>query len=290
MTLACARLGWSVQDTEVISLVTAEPHTAVRRGGRAVVLSRDASTPGDPGPAAHRNRPRRFGASPFSSSSADRRSGAATPPRASGLPTRPRDVDDLNVVAVHYLPDERVASLPDDAFDHDGQITKHDVRAVTLAALAPRPGRTVVGRRRRLGQHRGRMVPQRRPAARQSRSSGTSSAVSGSDAMPSRSVCASRCAAPAPRRVRRRRGPVGDLRRRRPDPARPAGRLPRPPARRRPAGCQRGHGRVRSRSGAVVFVARRRAAAVSALCGEPLGKFTGWRPAMPVTQWAVTKR
>jgi precorrin-6Y C5,15-methyltransferase (decarboxylating) len=24
--------------------------------------------------------------------------------------------------------------------------------------------------------------------------------------------------------------------------------------------------------------------------GEPLGKFTGWRPAMPVTQWAVTKR
>ena len=24
--------------------------------------------------------------------------------------------------------------------------------------------------------------------------------------------------------------------------------------------------------------------------GEPLGGFTGWRPAMPVTQWAVTKR
>ncbi len=24
--------------------------------------------------------------------------------------------------------------------------------------------------------------------------------------------------------------------------------------------------------------------------GEPLGGFTGWRPAMPVTQWSVTKR
>jgi precorrin-6Y C5,15-methyltransferase (decarboxylating) len=24
--------------------------------------------------------------------------------------------------------------------------------------------------------------------------------------------------------------------------------------------------------------------------GEPLGGFTGWRPAMPVTQWLVTKR
>ena len=24
--------------------------------------------------------------------------------------------------------------------------------------------------------------------------------------------------------------------------------------------------------------------------GEPVGGFTGWRPAMPVTQWSVTKR
>ena len=45
VTLACARLGWAVQDTEVISLMTAEPHTAVRRGGHAVVLSRDGAGP-----------------------------------------------------------------------------------------------------------------------------------------------------------------------------------------------------------------------------------------------------
>ena len=45
VTLACARMGWSVQDTEVISLVTAPVHTAVRRGGRAVVLSRDGNSP-----------------------------------------------------------------------------------------------------------------------------------------------------------------------------------------------------------------------------------------------------
>ena len=30
--------------------------------------------------------------------------------------------------------------LPDDAFAHDGQITKRAIRAVTLSALAPRPG------------------------------------------------------------------------------------------------------------------------------------------------------
>ena len=50
-------------------------------------------------------------------------------------------MNDLNVMAVRYLPDERsCATLPDDAFAHDGQITKQSMRAVSLAALAPRPG------------------------------------------------------------------------------------------------------------------------------------------------------
>jgi precorrin-6Y C5,15-methyltransferase (decarboxylating) len=34
----------------------------------------------------------------------------------------------------------RVPGLPDDAFEHDGQITKREVRALALAALAPVPG------------------------------------------------------------------------------------------------------------------------------------------------------
>ena len=34
----------------------------------------------------------------------------------------------------------RSSGLPDDAFAHDGQITKRAVRALTLSALAPRPG------------------------------------------------------------------------------------------------------------------------------------------------------
>jgi len=140
VTLACARVGWNMQDTEVISLVSAQPQTAVRRGGQAVVLCRDGGGPstlarllidtgrGDSeltvleqlgGPAERRR-------------SATAREWAADPPD---------DVDDLNVVAVRYLPDERqLQVLPDDAFDHDGQITKQSMRAVTLAALAPRPG------------------------------------------------------------------------------------------------------------------------------------------------------
>ena len=140
VTLACARVGWAVQDTEIISLVTADPHIAVRRGGQAVVLSRDATSPvrmaalltatgrGDSevtvleqlgGPRELRRR-------------ATAREWAARPPG---------DIDALNVMAVKYLPDERRSqALPDAVFAHDGQITKQSIRAVTLAALGPRPG------------------------------------------------------------------------------------------------------------------------------------------------------
>jgi precorrin-6Y C5,15-methyltransferase (decarboxylating) len=139
VALACARLGWTVQDTEVISLVTAPPHSAVRRGGRAVVLSSDRSTPKTL--AVLLNTYGR-GDSEFSvleqlgGPGERRRTGTAREWAADA----PADVDDLNVIAVRYLPDERMSPLPDDAFVHDGQITKHRIRAVTLAALAPRPG------------------------------------------------------------------------------------------------------------------------------------------------------
>ncbi len=55
-------------------------------------------------------------------------------------------VADLNTLAVECVaaPDarvfSRVAGLPDDAFEHDGKMTKREVRAATLAALAPLPG------------------------------------------------------------------------------------------------------------------------------------------------------
>lgn len=56
------------------------------------------------------------------------------------------DCEDLNLVAIHCLADsERVgytccSGLPDEAFLNDGQLTKQDVRAVTMAHLAPKFG------------------------------------------------------------------------------------------------------------------------------------------------------
>ena len=56
------------------------------------------------------------------------------------------DVDALNVVAIEVeaAPGARIlaraAGLPDALFEHDGQITKREIRAVTLSSLAPRRG------------------------------------------------------------------------------------------------------------------------------------------------------
>ena len=140
VTLACARLGWSVQDTEVISFMAAGPRTAVRRGGQAVVLSRDGTSP-----AALARLLAETGRGDSEFTVLEQLGGPGERRRASSArgwaADPPDDVDALNVMAIRYLPDERQFQvLPDGAYDHDGQITKQTVRAVTMAALAPRPG------------------------------------------------------------------------------------------------------------------------------------------------------
>ncbi|MGW0158909.1 precorrin-6y C5,15-methyltransferase (decarboxylating) subunit CbiE [Mycobacterium sp. NPDC003323] len=136
VTLACARLGWPVHDTEVISLVTADPSTAVRRGGRAVVLSRDGTTA-----ATLARLLTESGRGDSELTVLEQLGGPQERMIRASAHEFAEPVHDLNVVAVRYLPDHRRAhALPDDEFAHDGQITKQTVRAVTLAALGPRPG------------------------------------------------------------------------------------------------------------------------------------------------------
>ncbi len=143
--LAAARLGWAAQDCTLLSLHgrpldRVVPH--LRPGARLLVLSWDGATPTA---LARLLTERGFGPSRL------------TVLEAMGGPReRSRtcsadffdlnDVADLNTVAVEVaaVPGARVRpltpGLPDDWFEHDGQITKARVRAVTLAALAPRPG------------------------------------------------------------------------------------------------------------------------------------------------------
>jgi precorrin-6Y C5,15-methyltransferase (decarboxylating) len=55
-------------------------------------------------------------------------------------------IDPLNTVAIEVADEDgarilpRVAGLADEMFEHDGQITKREIRALTLSALAPRRG------------------------------------------------------------------------------------------------------------------------------------------------------
>ncbi|MEE2055504.1 precorrin-6Y C5,15-methyltransferase (decarboxylating) subunit CbiT, partial [Nocardiopsis tropica] len=59
------------------------------------------------------------------------------------LGSPPKEVPRLHVLALELSgPAGRglVAGLPDDAFEHDGQLTKRDLRASALARLAPSPG------------------------------------------------------------------------------------------------------------------------------------------------------
>ncbi|WP_445165579.1 precorrin-6y C5,15-methyltransferase (decarboxylating) subunit CbiE [Mycolicibacterium sp. Dal123E01] len=143
VALACARMGWAVQDTEVISLVSAPAHTAVRRGGQAVVLSRDAATAAD---LARMLTETGRGASEFTvlEQLGGPQERVRTQPAQAWAGVPHHEIDNLNVVAVRYLPEERIGTvLPDDLLAHDGQLTKQAMRAVTIAALAPRPGESL---------------------------------------------------------------------------------------------------------------------------------------------------
>jgi precorrin-6B C5,15-methyltransferase / cobalt-precorrin-6B C5,C15-methyltransferase len=145
VALACARLGWAEQDVEVVSAV-GRPHEAVRAAlaprRRLLVLVSEASAPAA---LAASLTAWGYGASALSVLGS---LGAPIESRADGIAASwdHPPADPLSVVAVTCaeVPDDallgRAPGLPDDAYDHDGQLTKAEVRALTVAALRPYPG------------------------------------------------------------------------------------------------------------------------------------------------------
>ncbi|MGA8170218.1 MAG: precorrin-6y C5,15-methyltransferase (decarboxylating) subunit CbiE [Methylocystis sp.] len=143
--LAAARLCWSQQDCALLSLhgrafERLTPH--LQPGRRLLILSWDETTPSRI--AAHLCA-RGFGESLVHA--LENLGGPRERVRsARAADFSLADIGPLNTLAVELRasPDARVISLtpglPDDWFEHDGQITKRDIRAVTLAALAPRKG------------------------------------------------------------------------------------------------------------------------------------------------------
>ncbi|KUJ65964.1 precorrin-6Y methyltransferase [Streptomyces albus subsp. albus] len=142
---ACARLGWALEETEVVSLVgrpLAALAGALYAGRRLLVLSAGADTPAE---VAGLLRERGFGPSLMT---VLEQLGGERERRVHGTaddwPHPPGDP--LNVIALECAAAPRaprlsiVPGLPDQAYEHDGQLTKRHVRAATLAALGPAPG------------------------------------------------------------------------------------------------------------------------------------------------------
>jgi precorrin-6Y C5,15-methyltransferase (decarboxylating) len=144
-SLAAARLGWALPDTAMLSLHARaldliRPH--LQPGARVLALTSDGE-----GPAA---LARLLAQSGFGESTVTVLEALAGPrERIRTAPANRFDFADiyaLNVVAIQVVaaPDARVLArapgLADALYEHDGQLTKREIRAITLSALAPRRG------------------------------------------------------------------------------------------------------------------------------------------------------
>lgn len=144
-SLACARLGWSLTAVETLSLCGRDPallHAVLYPGAKLLILSADGNTPAV---VAKLLRQAGFGQSQIT---VLERMGGSQERMIAGTAAdwQAQDLADLNTIAVtcvedaQTLPFSRLAGLPDAAYHHDGQLTKQEVRAITLAALMPQPG------------------------------------------------------------------------------------------------------------------------------------------------------
>ncbi|MEV7599706.1 precorrin-6y C5,15-methyltransferase (decarboxylating) subunit CbiE [Kitasatospora sp. NPDC089797] len=142
VSYACARLGWPLEATEVVSLVGRPPAAlalALHPGRRLLVLSADATSPATVAAllTEHGFGTARLRVLERLGHAAERQLDG----RAEDWPHPPGEA--LNLVAVELGDGPRgslVPGLPDDAYESDGQLTKRHVRAATLATLAPSPG------------------------------------------------------------------------------------------------------------------------------------------------------
>jgi precorrin-6B C5,15-methyltransferase / cobalt-precorrin-6B C5,C15-methyltransferase len=143
--LAASRLGWSQQDCALISL-HGRPLEAIiphlHDGARILALSWDDATPAK---LAALLTARGMGPSKLTICEAmgGPRERIRTS-EAQGFALE--NVAALNTIALEVVTDRgarvlpRAAGLPDDWFEHDGQITKREIRAMTLSQLAPGHG------------------------------------------------------------------------------------------------------------------------------------------------------
>jgi len=142
VSLAAARLGWALDDVDVVSLVGRPRellHPLLQPGRRVLALTAESSAAADIRALLDA---RGFGGSPVTVL-ADLGGPDEVVAPADGRPHNSLAIIAIDcrldaTAAARYLP--RTPGLPDEAFENDGQLTKREIRALTLAALAPVPG------------------------------------------------------------------------------------------------------------------------------------------------------
>ena len=148
IALACARMGWARQDTTVLSICGRPMEVvapALQPGAHLIVLSADGRSPVT---LAKWMTSRGFGPSVIHVLEAlggpyERHHHVRADVLAAGMTDA---INPLNLMGIEVAAEPGAmvlplsAGLPDEMFAHDGQITKREIRAATLSALAPRQG------------------------------------------------------------------------------------------------------------------------------------------------------
>ncbi|KIQ15047.1 bifunctional cobalt-precorrin-7 (C(5))-methyltransferase/cobalt-precorrin-6B (C(15))-methyltransferase [Rhodococcus sp. MEB064] len=292
-SLACARLGWALHDVEVVSVVARPVESvlpALTDGRRVLVLSEGAETVGSLSKLLTDN-----GFAESTMMVLEQLGGPEEQVRTAPVDTwrGASDVDPLNVIGLdvrHAGPRlTRVAGLSDAAYIGDGQLTKSEVRALTISALAPAPGERLWD----VGGGSGSIAIEWMRTHPSCRADAFERVESRSETIRTNAVALGVPALTV-------RGPAPDS----------FADAPRPDAVFVGGGVTQpgmldacwdalGHGgrlvanSVTAESEALLLQwYSRHGGSLRRLQvhrGEPLGGFTGWRPQMPVTQWIVRK-
>jgi precorrin-6Y C5,15-methyltransferase (decarboxylating) len=293
-SLACARLAWPLAEVECLTLHGRPIETLngwLAPGLKLLLLSHDGTTPAK---VAARLREAGFG--PSRMVVLERMGGPAEKIVEATAESWRAEAADFNAIALELVagpaarPLSRAPGLPDDVFRHDGQVTKREVRALTLARLAPMPGHVLWD----VGAGCGSISIEWTRAARFARATAVEREASRAALIAENALA---LGAPTLQVVR------GTA------PEALAG-LPQPDAvfvggglsseglveacwrALKPGGRLVANAVTVEGEAALAAAQARRGGDLTRLAAsraEPVGSYLGWRPLMPVTQWAATK-
>ena len=144
-SLAAARMGWPLQDTALVTLHGRALQGIIRHlqpGARILALSWDSATPAKLAELLHAHQMGQSAITVLEAMGGPRE--RIRHAKASNFDIE--EIHPLNTIAVEVMAEPEAAiiglapGLDDELFEHDGQLTKREIRAVTLSSLQPRQG------------------------------------------------------------------------------------------------------------------------------------------------------